>query len=205
MQAFTADDAFNAFVFPQKDIAGIDYLRNQFNYVAKPLIGAAKDFFDSAKARVAHFTSNEAIDFARKTIAAFTNILPTASTGIIQVYDTSQFQGASLTMQRWIMANPTIRELYHNQRIDGYSSSYIDVEPNQVQVNHYDWRRVMDGIMTETEDGSHRFSLYVEDLKEGDRDLTLLERRDILNMWSRAEFLSALAKDDITSPEGGMM
>jgi hypothetical protein len=83
--------------------------------------------------------------------------------------------------------------------------TYVDVEPGLVGEEHYDYRRVMDGVMQDTEDGGWYAKIYVEDLKEGDRDLSHGEKVDILQTWSRLEYLMALNKEDPTSPEGGYL
>ena len=51
------------------------------------------------------------------------------------------------------MAQPDIRSLYHKGHCDGYSDTYVDMEPGLVGEQHYDYRRVMDGVVEETETG----------------------------------------------------
>jgi len=36
-------------------------------------------------------------------------------------------QNANMLMQRWIMANPNVRQLYLDQNLDGYSATYCNV------------------------------------------------------------------------------
>ncbi len=95
----------------------------------------------------------------------------------------SEIQNAPTIMQRYIMAEPTIRAAYHRQEIDGYSHSYVDVEPGQVGKDHYDYRRVMDGVIELNDDGSWSSTTYFDELHENDRPLTLLEKDTILNQW----------------------
>lgn len=204
MHAFTADDAFNAFVYPEKHPSGVQFLREQFNNFTGVLTNTANEFIQASKQQVERFTSHAAVDFARNVLKSFMGSTTVNTDRILGLFEINQFQGASVEMQRWVMASPVIRELYHDQRCEGYSDTYVDVEPGLVGEDHYDYRRVMDGVMHITDDDWY-VKTYVEELKEGDRDLTHSEQVDIQNTWSKLEYLVALNKEDPTSPDGGYL
>jgi hypothetical protein len=204
MHAFTADDAFNAFVYPEKHPSGVQFLREQFNNFTGVLTNTANEFIQNSKQQVERFTSHAAVEFARNILKSFTSSTAVVNDRILNLFEINALQGASIQMQRWVMASPVVRELYHAQRCDGYSDTYVDVDPGLVGDNHYDYRRVMDGMMTITDD-NWSAKIYLEELKEGDRDLTHGEKVDILHTWSRLEYLIALNKEDPTSPEGGYL
>ena len=82
--------------------------------------------------------------------------------------------------------------------------TYVDVEPKRIGDDHYDYRRVMDGVMVITDDDWYA-KCYVEELKEGDRDLSHGEKTDIIQTWSNLEYLIALNKEDPTSADGGFL
>jgi hypothetical protein len=205
MQGFTADDAFNAFVYPEKHPSGVQFLKNQFNNFTGVLTTAAQDFLQASRQQVERFTGSAALEFARNVVKSVMGTNNITTEMIVTLFDLNQMQGASLPMQRWIMTNPTVREYYHLQRCEGFVDTYVDVEPGLVGEEHYDYRRVMDGVMQDAEDGGWYAKIYVEDLKEGDRDLSHGEKVDILQTWSRLEYLMALNKEDPTSPEGGYL
>jgi hypothetical protein len=205
MLAFTADDAFNAFVYPEKHPSGVQFLKNQFSNFTGVLTSTANDFIQASRQQVERFTSNASVDFARNMLKSVMGTTTITTDRITQLFDVQQFQGASIPMQRWVMANVHTRDLYHQQRCEGYSDTYVDVQPNIVGEGHYDYRRVMDGVMRFDQDGGWYAKCYVEDLKEGDRDLTHGEKVDIIHTWSKLEYLIALNKDDPTSPEGGYL
>lgn len=109
-------------------------------------------------------------------------------------------QDAKPVMQRWLMAEPTYRELYHQQRVDGYSDEYVDMEPGAVGNDHYDYRRVTDGLLVTVEDpdSDHDWEMvhHIEDLREGDVDLEIDQVSDILESWRhRAMHVVAGGKD----------
>jgi hypothetical protein len=108
-------------------------------------------------------------------------------------------------MQRWVMANPMVRELYHKQRCDGYSSTYTDVSPGDIKENHYDYRRTTDGVMLETTEGDYVTKWYIEELLPSDRHLTNSEKIDIINTWTVVNNALMMKELDPTCNNGGML
>lgn len=205
MHAFTADDAFNAFIYPEKNAGGLQYLKNQFNNFTGVLTNTANSFIQASREQFERFNSHAAIEFARNVVKSVMGKAEVTTDRITTLWEINQFQGASLQMQRWVMANPTVREYYHDQRCEGYSDTYVDVQPKLRGEEHYDYRRVMDGMVQYDEEDNWFAKIYCEELIEGDRDLTHGEKTDILYTWSKLEYLMALGKDDPTSPEGGFL
>lgn len=205
MHVFTADDAFNAFIYPEKNAGGLQYLQNQFNNFTGVLTNTANDFIQKSREQFERFNGHAAIEFARNMIKSVMGKSEVSTDRITSLWEINQFQGASLQMQRWVMANPTVRELYHDQRCEGYGESYVDTQPKLRGEDQYDYRRVMDGVVQYTEEGDWFAKIYCEELIEGDRDLTHGEKVDIIHTWSKLEYLIALGKDDPTSPEGGFL
>lgn len=105
---------------------------------------------------------------------------------------------ANLTMQRWIMAHPQLRELYLNDNIDGYSNSYQNVFGNEVGEKDYNYRRVMDSVLTSTDD-YWQVKYYLEDLLEGDRELDYFEKSKILTTWDAINWLLETCNFDFTN------
>ena len=97
-------------------------------------------------------------------------------------------QNASPTMQRWMMASPMIRRFKQDGRINGYAETFDDPTASEVRgSDHYEYRRVMDGVYQETVTGEKRFVGYHE-VVTTERDLlSLLDKVDILRTWQTAE------------------
>lgn len=202
--ALGAASAFDALIYPEKHPGTIDYLRNQFTHYSDTLNQAGKQFLQRGAAIVETFNNSEALRFARSVVQNTFGNTQIENNIILSIFELEKFQSASLNMQRWIMANPTVRNLYHNQKCDGFSATYIDVENKKVAENHYDWRRVNNGIM-HIEKDNWTVTQYFEDLKEGDRDLLIEEQTAILRTWNSLDFLLALGEGDPTSAEGAML
>lgn len=99
--------------------------------------------------------------------------------------DLASLQTAKPVMQRWIMAMPEVREMYHNNQIDGYSATYEDAQPGMVGVNHYDWRRATNAMVDLNEEtGDWKSTTFVEQLVDQDRELSFHEKVDIKITWS---------------------
>jgi hypothetical protein len=117
---------------------------------------------------------------------------------IIQIDDIEGFRSATPMMQNYIMAQPDLRDLYHQQRVNGYSDTYIDIDPQRNYGQHYYYRRVMDGVVQDTEvDGEFQWvaKQYCDELLEGHTDLTNQERHDILLTWDKIQAILAEERD----------
>lgn len=96
---------------------------------------------------------------------------------------------ANPTMQRWIMANPSIRTPYLNNNAEGYGDEYNNYFGDDIGEEHYDYRRVMNGILVHGKDDVSRATSYVEDLLPWDRELTFWEQERVLSTWSTIDWI----------------
>ena len=106
------------------------------------------------------------------------------------LFDYQALYDANLTMQRWIMANPSMRTLYLNDNVEGYADSYIDLNPSDgIGKDHYDYRRATNGVILDGPDDTWTLSHHFEDLLPGDRELTHSEKCDIILTWGAVDFI----------------
>lgn len=116
-----------------------------------------------------------------------------------------ELRNANVTMQRYIMAEPTVRELYLGENIAGYEDTYNYVSQaysDGVADDDYDYRRVMNGVFVmseDEEDDTYYRTHYHEELIDGDRELTFMEQCDILETWDYIRDLLEETKFDFTS------
>jgi hypothetical protein len=101
-------------------------------------------------------------------------------------------------MQKWIMAEPVVREMWKDSLLTGYGDSYVDKHPNVVGRDHPDYRRVMDGMSYIDNDGRLTNTSYLEAV-DADDILNLSEKLIVLSNWKKAKEL-ALGDYDITDP-----
>lgn len=194
------DVAWSAVAFGNHNPVNLDYFKNQLNIVTNNLTDYAKGFYSEVNNIVDRFTNSDAMRSVRLALKGAASLF---SNEIIKsLYDIEDFQTASMTMQRWVMANPVVRKSFHEQKCDGYSDTYVDLEPNRIGDKHYDYRRVMNGVAQFDEDGNEYFKLYFEDLLKEDKELTLSEKSDILHSWDIIEMFMRANKLDPTSQYG---
>lgn len=205
MGQYGADDMFDAMLYGETHPNTVAFLASQVSQVADTLTEAGRAFIAKSAQVFNHYNGAEALRFARGVMSQVKGIFDTNR--ISTLWELAEMQDANLTMQRWIMANPNVRQMYHAQKCDGYSDTYLDVEPGWVKEDHYDYRRVMDGqfVFNPTEDVDWRSTSYLDQLKEGDRDLLHEEQVEILRGWDAMDLLMALGKDDPTSAVGGSL
>jgi len=196
--SYGGDDEFRAFVYGQnKDPRTLNYLENQLSNISQTLTSAGMNFFADARSIYDRFNGSEAMRLARAAINKAGSVF---QTNIIRaIWESSEFQNAPLCMQRYIIAEPSVRKLFNEQRIDGYSDTYVDMHPGTIGESHYDYRQVMNGIVTIDEDGLELTRFFPDELLEGDRELDLSEKADILNSWKHVASLMKFGDRDATS------
>lgn len=195
-------NAFDALIYPEQSIANQMYFQNQINTFSNTLSDFGRGFMEAARAAYDKINSSEAIHLAKVAIQAAKGLLnPNVVTPLQSL---AQLQAATPVMQRWVMACPEVREVYHQQRCDGYSETYVDLYPDQVGENHYDYRRVMNGMVQEDGD-SWIVNQYPDELVEGDRELLHQEQDFIISSWNLAKLFMEAKKDDPTNQFGGKL
>ena len=93
-----------------------------------------------------------------------------------------------------------IRNEFLKGRAAGYSQPYSAVDPGHIGAAHYAYRRVMDGVLYKDKCGDYIVNDYIEELLEGDRELTHDEQLDILKTWQMARIFAEHYNRDITDP-----
>lgn len=113
-------------------------------------------------------------------------------------------QLAKGVMQRWVMANPVVRERLVEQRCNGYSATYEDPNPKVSGKYHDDYRCVKTGlIQIYNETGEWvSTSYHCEQASEEEPLLRLDERAMIYRSWLRQTSYLMANDEDPTSPEG---
>lgn len=170
-------EAFDALLYPST--FNVDYFENQWKNAPKSVSPIGDIFMQNAKNLMYENMNSESTRIAR-------NALTMASIdryGYIMEYVTiEQCQTASIYMQRWLMAEPNIKEAYLKQRIDGYSETYSPIT-KYFGEEDYDYRRVMDGVGFECSKEGWIVKHYGEDLLDNDRVLEHDEKLILINTW----------------------
>lgn len=138
-------------LFPNQNPQNYEYINRNLQSFSTHLNEAGMQFM------MAHTTAWSAIDEndiarrARQALRVVQNIhQPDIIMPLLRV---EQIQSANLVMQRYVMAQPDLRNLYHRNRADGYRDTYQDMEPGLVGRDHNDWRRAATGDVLDTPEG----------------------------------------------------
>ena len=162
----------------------------------------ASSFFDQAQNLYQMISTTTAVQAMRNLVAKTDNNW--MSNNIHGIYSIEQLQTANPIMQRYIMAQQRLRGMYLNNMVEGYAESYENVAGNRIGESHYDYRRVMDEIMVIHDDHTE-VKQYYEEIPEGDKELTLYEKVDILRVWNLVDQALDANEMDPTSPVGNLL
>lgn len=195
-------DAFNGLVYGLHNDNDINYFRNNVTNIPQMVGAYGQMFKETTQNLFDRYHGSQAIQLAKLAIHHAAQIF--RADDVRSLFDVVDFQTAGLVMQRWVMANPTVRAMYHAQQCDGYSDTYIDDHPGKIGDNHYDYRRVTNGIVQES--GDNWFvNIFSEDLKEGDQELDIHKQASILSTYEILNMMFKRGYDDLTNPYGGKL
>ncbi|WDS62378.1 hypothetical protein [Pseudomonas phage D6] len=183
------------------DMGTQSWLGDRSDALRATISTAAQGFFNQAASLYTMISTSDAVQALRNLTVKAENAWQ--SNTITFLNSIEQIQAAPLIMQRYIMAQSDLRKMYLNGEVTGYGDSYENLHGDGVGAKHYDWRRVMDGIVTVNDDG-YQFTQYVEDTRD-DAELTVFEKVDILRTWNLIPDMLSAAEMDPTSPDGLML
>lgn len=190
-------DAYLAATYGLPHPATLDFIQRQVHNATDTLTAAGRQFMQGAHELYEKYSSSHAMRIMRAAARAATHFWE--SNTIRYLADIGAMQHAPQVMHRWIMAEPEVRKLYHENRCDGYSHSYVDAAPNDIGDSHYDYRRVMQGVVVETEDGGWKARTWHEELEDDDYEFSMEEKADILDSWWAIRQIIRAGGEDPTS------
>lgn len=189
--------AFNELAYAPRDLTTIEYLKESALNLSQNLTDTGRMFMDQTREKWAHFFGDNALRAAR---AAVRTVQTMWDADVIKQLNTiAQMQHAPVVMQRYIMANPTIRKMFLAQQIDGYSDTYQNIHGNAIGPGHYDYHRMMNGIVEETEEGGWVSWTYFDELLEGDHELQFDQQMELIDSCSNIIREIRKRRDDPTS------
>lgn len=191
-------------LYPEQNPINQSWLYQQVATMSNTLNDIGKQFMDGSKDIYAKI--NDA-DMIRKAKAAIKSAIGISFINEVVYYNSLEaIMAATPYMQNYLMANPTIRDLYNTQLCDGYSGTYVDVFPGTIGDTHYHYRRVMDGVIQDIEDADGNYQwiakTYMDELFHGDRELDISEKSKILATWEVMDLFIKQRKDP-TKVNGG--
>lgn len=167
------------------------------------LSSTAAGWLDKARSFVQVIDTSSAIQALRNITAKKDQSWNT--NGIFACGTIEQLQTSNPVQQRYLMAHTGLRALYLNNEAEGFSGSYENYHGDAIGVAHYDHRRVIDGIMLEQPDETFVVNTFYEEIPEGDVELTLHQKVDMIRNWNLIDRCLDEHEMDPSSPVGNML
>ena len=194
--------AFDAILHQNNSNFNQEAFLSSMGNVLERLDDYSRMFIDKARDINRVVTSSRVAQIARNAIRQAAGIL---NPDVITVIPVNKLHEANALMQRWIMAEPTIRELYIKDRCDGFYGTYTDMFEGDIGEDHYDYRRVTDGVLQYPEDSdSWLVQFHTEELLNERDQLSVEDKDAILETWENVKLAVAAGKDP-TNPDGGYL
>lgn len=176
----------------------LNFLRDRMTRVMARAGSGASDYLTKASEKLMSFN----LGAMRDKVESFRDRFEVSwkDDRIVSMFNMRDVQQAKRKNRRYIMADPRIKRLYEEGRIDGYGKLYTNEEPGQYGRDNDAYREYMQGAH-EHVDGEDRFTTYLELVDEDATGPLRFEERIIVrdNISTVHEMLDA-GKQDPTSP-----
>lgn len=188
---------FDYLLYGERDRGTTSFLHQMRETAMQNLGAGAQAFAATMHQTVDRFYSSDAMRLARAAVRKVASLY-----GIDEIYhleNIGQLQHAPPKMVPYVMAEPTLRTMYHKQQVDGYGDDYWDEQPGVVGEGHFEYEQVMDGIFVPDPDNPEAEIATSYLHLEEDEQLDFDQQQDVLLTWEQVRIALAKGKEDPTS------
>jgi hypothetical protein len=201
---YGGDDVVSELMYGSRSDNLIQELRNNLNFKNPLLTEQGKAYAARANQVFEQVSGWDVVRAARKAVSAISGYIRNDQ---ITFFDTlEQIQTAPPKMQRFVMASLEIRKSYQAGLLNGYSESYVDIQPGMIGHDHYDYRVASHGIVqtTVTDEGTPQYEVtqWKMELAKWDEKLSQNNRLDLARTFSVAHAALIAMMEDPTSRYG---
>lgn len=180
----SSPEMFDALVFGEQHSGTYNFIRDQVENLTPALTEAGKRFMANSRELFDKLAGETAMNTLRAAKRMWGGMW--RPNIINKLWSYEDIQSAQPIMKRYIMANPHVREAYQEQRIAGYDGTYKDPFADDTIENHYDYRRVMNGVVVDSVEHDYTVTNYYDEPMYGDSDkMDFLDQLDIIYTWER--------------------
>lgn len=206
---YGGENVINELVYGARSDALIQELKNHIS-IQNPMLNEQGRMYAQQSAQIFEEVSGwDAVRAARKAASAVDGYIQ--SNQLVVINTVEGLQVAPPRTQRWIMCEPNTRQFYQEGRIDGYSDSYVDIQPAAIGANHYDWTLATNGLVRGyeyvNEDGDdqvrYEHTQIQRELASWDEPLKPRNVVDIARIHQVQRLNLVEGADDFTSRFGG--
>lgn len=199
-----ASSDFDALAYGNPHPGTLTYIRQKFDTLSTTLTDVGAQFMADARSKWNEFMGSDALRRARAVKEKLLGGMYLRNE--VQTYSgIGQFQSATPMMQNLIMSEPSVRQMFYDQRIDGYSGSYVDPNPGLIGWDDPVYRSVMNGVAVDDKEHDFHIRVVLDDLPEGVAKLAIDQISNALNTFATARSFIEAGMEDITSLTGGWM
>lgn len=194
---------FTAMAYGMPDPVSIQWCHNRAMQARQALAPEARAIFENTTNEV--FGEIDHVKIARIAKAARGRLDSIWQTDTVSVLtEVSAIQNAPPVMVTYIMANPMIREMYHEQKIAGFDDYYQDPYPEDHSYEFKLYREVVDGVFLETGNKDEMVATeWVGDFD--DSVLDLIDKQAIMETWDNVLAHVRKGGEDPTSIYNAML
>lgn len=199
-------DVFNALSFAQPSQKDIAFFNNNIQTLTQTIGQSGQQFFSGLQDRLQVLDFDHIREYAQAAARRIANYWQTDTIRPLESLVDLQFPPNQ--MIRWQMANPNVRELYHQDLCAGYGDKYVDLDPNVSGEYHPDYRVVMHGIEQTDDDGNLFWESFDETFDNPELSVNQLDHLDrvhVLMSWQQTDYYLSQQKEDPTSQYSGML
>lgn len=165
----------------------VTQLNQQFLNQAGQYGAQGMEFFNRSMQYFDHYTDTSGIKMA-ETMIDLGLAAGNTESAIVPIYDIEGLRKVSLRFQDYLMANPVVRELYLQDRVEGYVDTYYNYQGNAIGMNHDAYREVISGVnrgaYDELPEGvDEEYVITCQDPMNDEAELSSLNKFTIINAW----------------------
>lgn len=189
------EETFDYLVHGKHDNRMQDFISerlDQLERVSHTLFDAGSRFTERARQSFDRFYDSKAMQYARAATRAVKSIW--GNDDIRVLADLEMVQSAKKRQQKFIMAEPAVRKLFHKGQCEGYADSYVDDAPGVIGESHYMYRRLRHGVVEECGENGEDFKSTTYDEILDDPDDFMDTEEQVNHELTMDVVLIALAK-----------
>lgn len=160
-----------------------DYMRSKVERYSQALTSAGANIHSNIVERFDSIHSSAAVQRINSIRSKIQSMWQTNTVRYLP--DIPKVQQAPTVMQRWVMANPRMSQLYSTGAIEGYDGA-APVSPVGIKGSTYDYRRATNGLLQyDPTNHSAQTVEYTENIKDPLNDLlNIVEQASIRATWN---------------------
>jgi len=184
------DAAFNALVYPPPDHNLLNYLQQNVEHARVAMTGISDTFVNMASNMYEKFNSSEVINAGKALLFGTETHL---NHNVVYPISYGHLNEANMIMQRYIIAEPEVNKMYHQNTCEGFQETYMDFEPENVGTERMDYRNVMNGVVQYDDNGDGYIMHYVDSNEY--EPLDTLDKFSVLHTWDAVAYSIAVGVD----------